>query len=707
MLQTGKSMLMVGVIVIAARLNEASAGEYWVDQDPEKCSEAGPGSCAVPYCTVNRAFQETGNNTIWVRPGIYTAAAGVFNFGSRVIHLRSTSANAPADTTLRGRVYIGPAASASLLEGFTVTNTSGTGVEVIGASATIRSNVITGCTNSGIILSNSGSLLSDNLISNNSTVFSGGGILVSNNQDTIVVRIVDCQIVGNTANSSGGGMFAEKEGQLWLVNTTIRGNTATNVSGGGAYFSGIPLAGGGVAGDPCLQAKFRVSMQNNLITCNNAFGVDSGEGGGGVYFAWLSQGELSNCTFSQNQAYGTGAGLLVGGGCVRAYNSVFWDDVLPAPEIANSGNLTIAHSVLEGGCNGVAHLIGEHAFTCSGTNVLNLEPKFLDPDGVDNILCNADDDYRLKREAPGGSPAVDSGDNTKVLADITDVDRDLNTTEATPRDLARRFRFIDDSQILPHGTAIVDMGAYESVRCETSANCLDPADPCEGDAQCTSTWCDIMQLDCNYDGDHDLLCEIALGEADCNNNTCPDADEGAACDVAVISSVYACNDSLPRFQKNTLRLTFKCPVPALPVPPAYPVRIHKLASGGVFEGSDLAATFTYTLESGNTVLRIRDNANTLANQTWYGIRRGLSWFGVGSFKRDYVTVFGDADNTKLTDFADLSFIFGNQSSTPDPTLQNRSDINGDTLVDFADISDAFGFIGSIDPGKPTGHACLP
>ncbi len=70
---------------------------------------------------------------------------------------------------------------------------------------------------------------------------------------------------------------------------------------------------------------------------------------------------------------------------------------------------------------------------------------------------------------------------------------------------------------------------------------------------------------------------------------------------------------------------------------------------------------------------------------------------------DYVTVYGDADNTLLNDFADLSFIFGNYTSSPSD--QNRSNINADTFLDFADISDCFGFNGSIAPAKPSGHTC--
>jgi hypothetical protein len=170
--------------------------------------------------------------------------------------------------------------------------------------------------------------------------------------------------------------------------------------------------------------------------------------------------------------------------------------------------------------------------------------------------------------------------------------------------------------------------------------------------------------------------------------------------VSLISANPFCEDSLSRLRNNTLRLTFSSPISA---PSSSQIEILQMAAGGGFSGLNLAANFSLTVE-GNTLV-LRDAGTTLANGTWYSVRNNGTWPGVDNFKVDYVAVVGDADNTSLNDFADLSFIFANLTGVADDV--NRSDINADTFVDFADISDAFGFNGSIAPVKPSGHTCFP
>lgn len=96
------------------------------------------------------------------------------------------------------------------------------------------------------------------------------------------------------------------------------------------------------------------------------------------------------------------------------------------------------------------------------------------------------------------------------------------------------------------------------------------------------------------------------------------------------------------------------------------------------------------------------NLTVLNNATWYAIRNA-TWACVEPFEVTYAAVRGDADNTGVTDNADMSYIFAHQTGAADD--DDRSDINVDTFVDFADISDAYAYIGSTAPLKPTGHTC--
>jgi hypothetical protein len=71
-------------------------------------------------------------------------------------------------------------------------------------------------------------------------------------------------------------------------------------------------------------------------------------------------------------------------------------------------------------------------------------------------------DYRLSSD----SPCIDAGDNTAVPVDANDLDRDGDTSEPIPVDLAGNLRFTDDTNVPDTGNPlnngpIVDMGAYE------------------------------------------------------------------------------------------------------------------------------------------------------------------------------------------------------------------------------------------------------
>ena len=91
-------------------------------------------------------------------------------------------------------------------------------------------------------------------------------------------------------------------------------------------------------------------------------------------------------------------------------------------------------------------------------------PLFVDPDGADDLIGTADDNFRLRR----GSPCLDAGDNTLVPTDAADLDADGDTGERIPWDTNGQLRFQDDAETTDTGIAdlpdypmIVDLGACE------------------------------------------------------------------------------------------------------------------------------------------------------------------------------------------------------------------------------------------------------
>ena len=235
--------------------------------------------------------------------------------------------------------------------------------------------------------------------------------------------VTNCAFVGNRAEL-GGGLF-NRESSLTLTNCVFRRNTAT-------YSGGIRLCPGDHTLVNCLFSGNKASVQ-----------------GGGASFVGGCTATLVNCTLVGNSApNGSGLasylpyGLPPGSepkwrrvrNTVRISNCILRNS---GSEIWNPINstITVTHSCIRD-------------WPGVGRSNISADPMFVDPDGPDDIAGTADDDLRL---APG-SPCINSGDQTYLPADTTDLDGDGDTTDRIPVDLAGRERILGPK---------VDMGAYE------------------------------------------------------------------------------------------------------------------------------------------------------------------------------------------------------------------------------------------------------
>jgi hypothetical protein len=112
---------------------------------------------------------------------------------------------------------------------------------------------------------------------------------------------------------------------------------------------------------------------------------------------------------------------------------------------------SVSYSCIEGGLHG-ARCAGTPSDGTGGGNIgadlVNHDPLFVDPDGIDDTLGNEDDNYRLQ----AGSPCIDAGDDLALPADAADLDSDGDTAEDVPYDLDGNPRV---------SGSYVDMGAYE------------------------------------------------------------------------------------------------------------------------------------------------------------------------------------------------------------------------------------------------------
>jgi len=176
-------------------------------------------------------------------------------------------------------------------------------------------------------------------------------------------------------------------------------------------------------------------------------------------------------------------------------------------------------------------------------------------------------------------------------------------------------------------------------------------------------------------------------------------EAGGIIPAALTGANPTCDTALSRASTSVIRLTFDA---AIPAPIAGDIAIRELGPAGTFVGGDLSAQFTFTRESGNTVLRIQETGSVLVNTKWYGITNA-SWDGVDPFKVTHISMPGNVNNDGFTDFSDLSAIFASQTNSP--ADNDPYNVNADGFVDFSDLSAAFSFNGAVRPAKPDGHDC--
>jgi len=178
------------------------------------------------------------------------------------------------------------------------------------------------------------------------------------------------------------------------------------------------------------------NYRSSPMLVNVTFDTNSGDYGGGMYNFENSSPVLINATFVNNDAeYGGGLYNEANSNPV-VVNSILWDnladesgdqiyDVSENSEVRVGSEADISYSIVQGGRDGQGNI------------------------DDDPLFINADEgDLRLQ----SGSPAIGAGDVSALPADASDLDRDGDTYETLPSDLAGNPRVVE---------GFVDMGAFE------------------------------------------------------------------------------------------------------------------------------------------------------------------------------------------------------------------------------------------------------
>jgi hypothetical protein len=234
--------------------------------------------------------------------------------------------------------------------------------------------------------------ISDCIVKNNTVVTSSGGgpagIYVDNLGGPIDVSISKCQILDNSAELDGSGLYIDSgNGEAVLVNNIIAGNTVSDDNGGGIYILNIDN------GDS--------TITNNTITGNATNGsVDDFQDGGGIY------AELNNSNsmldIYNNIIYGNSA------------NGVGSDIFIFNP---NDNEVDIKNNDFDTTQDSGFYI--ESAVNLSlGNNLNDVDPLFDDA---------ANNDYHLTEQ----SPAIDMGDNSAPARPSDDLDSDPRPVNGT------------------------------------------------------------------------------------------------------------------------------------------------------------------------------------------------------------------------------------------------------------------------------------
>ncbi len=294
-----------------------------------------------------------------------------------------------------------------------------------------------------------------NFISNK--VSGSGGAVINY---TPLLEIIRCTFLKNEARD-GGALYEystvanlTNNGVCTAINVPIACCTGNGTGTCGGNANGFiantrflgNLAQGGAAG------AISVRDGNLLILNTLASGNISSASGGAIR---LNTGviDLRNSTISQNRCTNDDC---VSGGIFReatnpfvsVRNSILWgnSDKSPSSNPTLTMDDQLNSSIFSYSC------IQEGPIGTNGNT--NLDPAFIDPDGEDDVIGTADDNYRLQV----ASPCADFGDNTALAITVS-----YTPSFTVNVDIGDKLRVWNDPKggVTPSSMS-VDMGAYES-----------------------------------------------------------------------------------------------------------------------------------------------------------------------------------------------------------------------------------------------------
>ncbi len=304
--------LLVCLFVLSGALPVRAQGSTFT---VTKTADTNDGACTAQDCSLREAIiaaNAAPGSTVSIPAGLYALSIT----GTGEDSAAAGDLDITADMTITGAGRDSTIIDANGIDRvFHITGTytvSISGVTISGGSLTSTSGV-SGLDHGAGINNYGGLLLSDSIVSGNSTYALGGGIfgfgsttitntIVSDNRAYSgggfsggSLTINDSAILNNTASLGAG--ISNAGSRITIHNSHISGNTASR-EGGGIYNRGI------------------VTITNSSLSDNTSLYSDAG----GIY-GYLSTITVANSTLSGNSAHGYGGGIYHYGGTLTLTNT--------------------------------------------------------------------------------------------------------------------------------------------------------------------------------------------------------------------------------------------------------------------------------------------------------------------------------------------------------------------------------------------------
>lgn len=359
------------------------------------------------YSTIQGAIDAAVNgDTVIVKP---TGSPYIENIDFKGKAITVKSEQGPEVTVIDGNqngsvvLFVSGETRNSVLQGFTITNGSGTdngngkyqGSAILCnySSPTIENCIVTGnSANSGSIECQyySFAIINNNLIYGN-TNWSGGGICVRDySQPTISNNIIR----NNQADGNGGGICCFDDSSPVITDNIILQNTA-DYFGGGIYFYGYcnPI------------------IVNNIIAGNEARLVS----GGGLYIDHYSGATITNNTIFGNSANDCGGAIEIKlcNAAVMITNTILWKNYAPTGSqiyLNSSTDPVVTYCDVEGSWPGQGNIDSDPLFADSTNDDFHLTFNSPCKDTGDNNAPNLpDEDFEGDPRLEGAFDTVDMG----------------------------------------------------------------------------------------------------------------------------------------------------------------------------------------------------------------------------------------------------------------------------------------------------------